>query len=713
MFRKSYVLLIVLAFLINVLITGNVSRNVHAENPSPVESNQVYLFKVPENLSRQDVINADENLKEYLSKLATEEINTRLEASDSSAFTDFVVVYVDKEGNPILPEYESSKSTYASFSTSQVPNELTFTFDSSDYPWTLEELEILKSEVNNFYPVIKQVYGNPAFSNTVNIKKNPNLSYVGMYDSYNNTITLRSISRLETLCHEIIHSFRDDYVVSISAFEEGMTRAAQIEVFSRMDKIYPNIDRNHSYTYDVYYEALNRHKLGGDVWSGYVSALLFYQLCGYAWGKAVIEDPNFFVNFNKELYDRCKTDISSRSSVSALLDIAESVKPTVESIPFKTWYKSQSCFNLQPPEGTYIYQRINQFTIDCFKRTTTGNVLMQPNININWYIYDCSDNLLNSGSSVTSSYGWASMENYPIVPISYKGRIKVVAETSDFTEVVRDISLRSSGNEAGVFGILPNSTSGKITFIPFDTKYPTAVADVTNGAFSVPALETVKGTIKAVFESEQGDTFIKIFTKDASKYFLMMAPSAPCDIMAETQSRKVMLSWNGVENAHYYNVKRCIRIDGEYTTVAESVYGTTYVDEVSSGSSIYYYTITSVSAGNEGLESKPIKVTVPIEPSPLPTITASPTIVPTEVPIPTVSPKINYGDVNGDGSVNSTDYTYVKRYILKIISDFPSPQGKLAADVDGSGQINSTDLVYIKRYILGTIDIFPAQYKLF
>ena len=64
-----------------------------------------------------------------------------------------------------------------------------------------------------------------------------------------------------------------------------------------------------------------------------------------------------------------------------------------------------------------------------------------------------------------------------------------------------------------------------------------------------------------------------------------------------------------------------------------------------------------------------------------------------------------YGDVNNDGSVNSTDYALLKRYILGTgtISDLT------VADVNGDGAVNSTDYALIKRYILGSISVFPVD----
>jgi len=67
-----------------------------------------------------------------------------------------------------------------------------------------------------------------------------------------------------------------------------------------------------------------------------------------------------------------------------------------------------------------------------------------------------------------------------------------------------------------------------------------------------------------------------------------------------------------------------------------------------------------------------------------------------------------YGDVNRDNKINSTDFSYLKRFILGMVNDFSTEKMK-AADVSADGKVNSSDLVLIKRYILGLITIFPAE----
>lgn len=94
-------------------------------------------------------------------------------------------------------------------------------------------------------------------------------------------------------------------------------------------------------------------------------------------------------------------------------------------------------------------------------------------------------------------------------------------------------------------------------------------------------------------------------------------------------------------------------------------------------------------------------------PSPTPTPTAVPTPTPTAVPTPTPTQYNSFirGDVNSDGRVDSTDYAMLKRYLLGIITSFPTPNGLLAADVNQDGYINSTDYAMVKRIILGTITL--------
>lgn len=68
-----------------------------------------------------------------------------------------------------------------------------------------------------------------------------------------------------------------------------------------------------------------------------------------------------------------------------------------------------------------------------------------------------------------------------------------------------------------------------------------------------------------------------------------------------------------------------------------------------------------------------------------------------------------YGDLNGDGFINSNDYVLISRYILEVINSFPNPYGEQVADLNGDGSINTLDASILRRYLLEIIDEFPVK----
>lgn len=81
------------------------------------------------------------------------------------------------------------------------------------------------------------------------------------------------------------------------------------------------------------------------------------------------------------------------------------------------------------------------------------------------------------------------------------------------------------------------------------------------------------------------------------------------------------------------------------------------------------------------------------------------TVIEGPAPQPT-QPPVLLGDVNGDGTINSTDLTMLKRSVLRAIT--LTDDAKARADVDKNGSINSTDVLLLSRYLLRVIDKFPV-----
>lgn len=67
-----------------------------------------------------------------------------------------------------------------------------------------------------------------------------------------------------------------------------------------------------------------------------------------------------------------------------------------------------------------------------------------------------------------------------------------------------------------------------------------------------------------------------------------------------------------------------------------------------------------------------------------------------------------YGDVNGDGDVNSLDFALLRLYLLGSTS-FSYKYAMQAADVNGDGDVNSLDFALLRLYLLGSIKNFPVE----
>lgn len=67
-----------------------------------------------------------------------------------------------------------------------------------------------------------------------------------------------------------------------------------------------------------------------------------------------------------------------------------------------------------------------------------------------------------------------------------------------------------------------------------------------------------------------------------------------------------------------------------------------------------------------------------------------------------------YGDIDGNGVVNTIDFAFLRMFLLGKISQLPGEMGKYAADVDGNSIVTSVDFALMRQYLLGYIDKFSA-----
>ena len=519
---------LVILFCTFALSSNTYSQDIHLKS----EKSNIKYIEFPESISEEQVPLSDLAVKKQLDLSSGQKLfewtNSRNLKSRKLQETDLIIINT-QNGKPILPDYKQAIEKPAIYQS----NEINFTFDSPDYLWTSKELESLQIWVDDFYPMVKSIYGSPAFNITVNIRKDPNIVFSGTYNPSTNEITLRS-AKEDVLCHEMIHSFHDDYIVLLSSYEEGMTRAAEVEVFNQLDDYY-HWNENHSYYVDTYYEHDNQPDIGGgngSFGSGFVNVLLQYQQAGYAWAKAFLEDKDFFVNFNQAFYAQALVDPSVCHDESKLKDILRTVKPTVEGKDFDTWYAKQHILNTHQTSGYKLIMKADSSTVYYFYRSDTGFNTMQTGETLSWSVYDYDNILLDSGSKATGNYGWIDI--LPEVPSGYRGRIKIVvkADTPE-GEISRSFFNSYGVDETGVFGIVKNQTEGEILITPLDDPSLQESTEVINGAFSIPSLRNIRGQFSLVYTDFSNRQIEKTFTKDASGYYTSvecLPPPAPLNI---------------------------------------------------------------------------------------------------------------------------------------------------------------------------------------
>jgi len=76
------------------------------------------------------------------------------------------------------------------------------------------------------------------------------------------------------------------------------------------------------------------------------------------------------------------------------------------------------------------------------------------------------------------------------------------------------------------------------------------------------------------------------------------------------------------------------------------------------------------------------------------------------------NPVLKYGDVNGDGNVDSIDYALMRSYLVGKINKFPVENGLAVSDLNGDGSFNSLDFALFRSYLLGKISVFPVEKRI-
>jgi hypothetical protein len=410
-------------------------------------------------------------------------------------------------------------------------NDLIFTFDSEEQPWTSSELEILDQWTSDIYPLAKEVYGPPAFSEVLNVRKNSSIG-IPMYwfSEAGNEIILPGADEefVGGFAHELLHAFRHKFIIPNLAFEEGMVRAAEVAVMNRLPE-YAYTNRHHSGGIDVFYELNNQPSIaakGGNFHAGF-NPLLRYQQAGYAWGKCLVEDPAFLRKFNLKYLRFAKRGKGSLSDIGFLSGLARSVKSKVEGLPFDDWFSRQEIFNFSPDTGYQVFFKRDSQNFYLFLRKEDGKEVPVAGASFRWTAFDFHGFRLGGGTGLTNSNGWSSLQfDFP-GDLTATRHVLTVA-LPDGSELVREFcsSNANLNQRVGLFGAVAGKDGGTVKIFSSKREGFFDEVPVVNGAFVSLSAGDFAGKLTVVYQ-EGGIVLEKTVTKDAGPYFVLFRPERP------------------------------------------------------------------------------------------------------------------------------------------------------------------------------------------
>jgi hypothetical protein len=138
----------------------------------------LFIVPMPPGITRKDIGSLDNRTRELLHRHVSDWLERDVETRPAEPGVDRTIILKDRSGRLILPDLERIRGRSP---RSLADNDLTYSFNSPSHPWTNEEISRLRTALNDFEAAAKTIYGPPAFSITVNVRRDPALGVAGAY----------------------------------------------------------------------------------------------------------------------------------------------------------------------------------------------------------------------------------------------------------------------------------------------------------------------------------------------------------------------------------------------------------------------------------------------------------------------------------------------------------------------------------------------------
>jgi hypothetical protein len=268
-------------------------------------------------------------------------------------------------GRLIRPDLDRVRASGGKIGDSS--NTISFTYEG----WSPADERALQTYLDDALPVARALYGPPAFDITVKVIMDDTLTELqgGTYDATTNELRLPAMSGnfpedTFVLIMLVLDAFHDDVALFYDSWEQGMAGAAAT-IVQTSPGVSPSYNPTDSSFYSLsLYEPQNQPQLGNSTWytgpdfSGMYSFRVAQSRA--AWMKCYVEDSQFFLRFNTQFYARLNALPPAQRAdlpgdTPSLLEICQSVLPTVEGTPLISWYRQQYALDTSVTVGPKLF----------------------------------------------------------------------------------------------------------------------------------------------------------------------------------------------------------------------------------------------------------------------------------------------------------------------------------------------------------------------
>lgn len=241
--------------------------------------------------------------------------------------------------------------------------------------WTSEERKRFSRFLCRALPVARTLYGRPFQRWPVTLVKD--LYYQGSWIFIPSTLEIHTNGdwNPRLLVHEFLHAYRGrrtltsnaswSYDPTLSGFEEGFAEGMAYEIMNEYTRLFcPGGDCSSADAPDATvwrggleatYDFSNDASLTAtDFWSDFGGTWKVYErywAAATAIQRLQTAIPDFARRFNDAYYDRIRQDASYRPSRTAVIDIIESLAPTLDGRPTRQWIDAQRIFDCRYESG--------------------------------------------------------------------------------------------------------------------------------------------------------------------------------------------------------------------------------------------------------------------------------------------------------------------------------------------------------------------------